>query len=110
MTRPDRLRWVLENRRARRLLVETAVVFVGAFTVFAVWIGPTLQSVAPGVFARAPVDTGPYELPKTALGWAHLFVVGTATLGYLYYRLYRTEMRRSVSAAFRDRTAERRRD
>jgi hypothetical protein len=82
-----------------RILVETAGVAIGFTLVFSLAVAPALQAIAPEVFGRAVIGYSRTDLPDAALEYVHLFGLAVSLGGFVYWRLWFTELGATFRAA-----------
>ncbi|WP_226004170.1 hypothetical protein [Natrinema salinisoli] len=70
-------------------------------------IAPHLQSLYPAVFPQAVARTTGKGLPKTRLGWTRLATLLVVSGPFIYYRLFHTELGRTLTALFEPETGDR---
>ncbi|TKX87197.1 hypothetical protein EXE43_04360 [Halorubrum sp. SS5] len=80
------------------IAAEAVGVIVGFTLVFYLAIAPALQAVAPEVFVQAGIDYSRTDLPDAAVEYVHLLGSVVVLGGFVYWRLYFTEL----GATFRE--------
>jgi hypothetical protein len=107
MSSPNRTE-LLGNRTFQRFAVETLLLMFVVIACFRWLLAPHLQSLYPAVFPQAMARTTGRELPETRLGWAQLATLLVVSGPFIYYRLFHTELGRTLTALFEPETRERR--
>lgn len=82
----------LTKEGGKRIVLETLAVIVGYLLTFSIAIGPGLQLVAPEVFVQAGIDYSRTDLPETAMEGVHLLSSMLVVGGFVYWRIYFTEL------------------
>jgi hypothetical protein len=81
-----------------RIAAEVCGLIVVVMLAFLLAIAPALQAIAPDVFISGGIDYSRTQLPNTAVEYVHLFTMVVTVGGFLYWRLYFTEL----GATFRE--------
>ena len=88
----------LTNEGGGRIAAEVLGLAVVVSLGFSLGIAPALQAVAPEVFVQSGIDYSRTQLPNTAIEYVHLLGMVVVVGGFLYWRLYFTEL----GATFRE--------